>query len=121
MFRARTAQNVAIGVGLSWFNQLLQIVSKVVLARLLFPDDFGVFALAAGLVGFVTTFGSVGLNYAIIQKSDRATQEDYDVGMTLRILTSLALMAVALILAAPWAALFGQPRVAPATYVLATM
>lgn len=121
MFRARTAQNVAIGVGLSWLNQLLQIASKVVLARLLFPDDFGVFALAAGLVSFVNTFGAVGLNYAIIQKSERATREDYDVGMTLRLLTSVGLMAVALALAVPWAILFRQPLVAPTTYVLATM
>lgn len=121
MFRARTAQNVAIGVGLSWFNQILQIASKVVLARLLFPDDFGVFALAAGLVGFVNTFGAMGLNYAILQKAGAATQEDYDVGMTLRLLTSLTLMGVALVLAAPWAALFGQPLVAPTTYVLATV
>jgi O-antigen/teichoic acid export membrane protein len=121
VFRARTAQNVAIGVGLSWANQLLQIVSKVVLARLLFPDDFGVFALAAGLVGFVNTFGAMGLNYAIIQKASAVTKEDYDVGMSLRIVTSLLLMGVALVLAAPWASLFGQPLVAPTTYVLATM
>ncbi len=121
MFRARTAQNVAIGVGLSWLNQLVQIAAKVVLARLLFPEAFGVFALAAGLVGFVTTFGAVGLNYAIIQKADRATQEDYDVGMTLRLLTSLGLMAVALVLAGPWAALFNEPLVAPTTYVLAVL
>ncbi len=121
MFRARTAQNIGINVGLSWFNQLLQIGAKVALARILIPEDFGVFALAAGLVGFVNTFGAVGLNYAIIQKADAATQEDYDVGMTLRILTSVGLMAVALVLAEPWAALFGQPVVAPTTYVLATL
>ncbi len=121
MFRARTAQNVAIGVGLSWFSQLVQIASKVVLARLLIPDDFGIFALAAGLVSFVNTFGAVGLNYAIIQKADRATEEDYNVGMTLRILTSLALMVVALVLALPWAGLFGKPLIAPTTYLLATM
>lgn len=121
MFRARTAQNVAIGVGMSWANQLLQIISKVVLARLLLPDDFGVFALAAGLVGFVSTFGAMGLNYAIIQKADAATQEDYDVGMTLRLLISVLLMALALALAAPWAALFRQPLVAPTTYVLALL
>lgn len=121
MFRARTAQNVAIGVGMSWANQLLQIISKVVLARLLFPNDFGVFALAAGLVGFVGTFGSMGLNYAIIQKADAATQEDYDVGMTLRLLIAVGLMFLAIGLAAPWAALFGQPLVAPTTYVLALL
>ena len=121
MFRARTAQNVALGVGLSWFNQHLQNATKVNLARLLYPDDFGDFALAAGLVSFVNTFGAVGLNYAIIQKADRAAPEDYDVGMTLRLLTSLGLMGVAVLLAGPWADLFGQPLVAPTTYALAVL
>ncbi len=119
MFRARTAQNVAILVGLSWFNQLLQIATKVVLARLLFPNDFGIFALAGGLVSLVGTFGAVGLNYAVIQKADRATTEDYDVGMTLRLLISLLLLGVTLAFAGPWAALFSQPAVVPTTYVLA--
>ena len=121
MFRARTAQNVAIVVGLNWFNQLLQIATKIVLARLLFPDDFGVFALASGLVSLVTTFGSVGLNYAIIQKADRATKEDYDVGMTLRLLISIILLGVTLLVAGPWAALFREPDVVPTTEVLAIL
>ena len=121
VFRARTAQNVAIVVGLNGFNQLLQIASKIVLARLLFPNDFGIFALASGLVSLVSTFQSLGLNYAIIQKSERATQEDYDVGMTLRLLLSLGFLVVTLALAGPWAALFSQPAVAPTTDVLAIL
>ncbi len=99
VFRARTAQNVAIMVGLNWFNQLFQVASKIVLARLLFPIDFGIFALASGLVSLVNTFQALGLNYAIIQKSNRATQEDYDVGMTLRLLISFAFFVVTLVLA----------------------
>lgn len=76
MFRARTVQNVAIGVGLSWFNQLLQIAAKVVLARLLFPADFGVFALAAGLVSYT----------AVMRKLDRELFEGFwrNLGLALR-------------------------------------
>jgi O-antigen/teichoic acid export membrane protein len=121
VFRARTAQNIAIVVGLNWFTQLLQIASKIVLARLLFPDDFGIFALAGGLVSLMGTFGSVGLNYAIIQKSDKATREDYDVGMTLRLLISLGLVGVTLAVVGPLAALFNQPAVVPTTDVLAIL
>ena len=53
VFRARTAQNVAINVALRWLNQLLGVATKIVLIRLLFPNDFGVYALASGLIGFV--------------------------------------------------------------------
>ncbi len=121
MFRARTAQNVAINVALQWLNRLLGIVTKIVLVRLLFPDDFGVFALASGLIGFVGTFGNFGLDYAIIQKNDTATKEDYDVGMSLRIIIAVGLFVISLVVAGPWASLFGSPVVGPTTQVLALM
>jgi PST family polysaccharide transporter len=119
VFRARTAENVAINVGLQWLNRFLGVVTKIVLVRLLFPDDFGVFALASGLIGFVGTFGNFGLDYAIIQKSDQATQEDYDVGMSLRILIAAGLFVVSLVVAGPWASLFGSQIVGPTTQLLA--
>ncbi len=119
MFRARTAQNVAINVALRWLNQLLSVVTKIVLVRLLFPNDFGIFALASGLIGFVGTFGNFGLDYAIIQKNELAKQEDYDVGMSLRILIAVGLFVVSFVVAGPWASLYGSPIVQPTTQVLA--
>ena len=119
MFRARTAQNVAINVALRWLNQLLGVGTKIVLVRLLFPNDFGVFALASGLIGFVGTFGNFGLDYAIIQKNDQATAEDYDVGMSLRMLIAVGLFVVSLLVAGPWGSLYGSPAVGPTTQVLA--
>ncbi len=121
MFRARTAQNVLILVSLQWFYRVLGVLTKVFLARLLFPDDFGVFALATGLIGFVGTIGNFGLDYAIIQKGDRATQEDYDVAMSLRLVISAGLFAASFVIAWPWAALFGVGVVAPTTQALAVM
>ena len=119
VFRAKTAQNVLILVGLQWFNRLIGLVTKVFLVRLLFPDDFGIFALATGLIGFVGTFGNFGLDYAIIQKGDRATAEDYDVAMSMRILISLVLFISSIAIAGPWGSLFGEPLLSPATQVLA--
>lgn len=106
-------------VGLQWFNRLLGIITKVFLARLLFPDDFGVFALATGVIGFVGTFGNFGLDYAIIQKGDKATREDYDVAISMRIVISVALFAASVAVAGPWASLFSIPPVAQTTQVLA--
>lgn len=117
MFRARAAQNVAIGVGLNWFSQLLQIATKVVLARLLFPSDFGVYALAAGLISFIGTFGNFGLNYAIIQKGGAATKEDFDVGMTIRTLIGVGLFGAPFAVAGSWASAF---PLFPAPLVIAT-
>jgi O-antigen/teichoic acid export membrane protein len=119
VFRARTADNVAVFVGLQWFNRGLGVATKLVLVRLLAPEVFGVFALAAGLIGFIGTFGSFGLDYAIIQKGDRASQADYDVGMSLRLVIAVGLFVASLAAAGPWASLFSLPSVAGATRVLA--
>jgi len=106
-------------VGLQWFNRGLGVAAKLVLVRLLAPDVFGVFALAAGLIGFIGTFGSFGLDYAIIQKGDHASQADYDVGMSLRLVIAVGLFAASLVAAGPWASLFSLPSVAGTTQVLA--
>jgi PST family polysaccharide transporter/lipopolysaccharide exporter len=119
VFRARTAENVAVFVGLQWFNRGLGVATKLVLVRLLAPQVFGVFALAAGLIGFIGTFGSFGLDYAIIQKGDRASQADYDVGLSLRLVIAVGLFAASVAAAGPWASLFSLPSVAGATQVLA--
>ncbi|HYM39782.1 MAG TPA: oligosaccharide flippase family protein [Thermoplasmata archaeon] len=106
MFRQRTTENIVINVGLGWFSRILGVITKVVLARLLFPSDFAIFAIATGLIGFVGTFGAFGLDYAIIQKGQAATDEDYNVGMTLRLAIAVALFAVSVFVAGPWASLF---------------
>jgi len=119
VFRVRTAENVVILVALQWLNRGLAVVTKIVLVRLLFPEDFGTFALAVGLLGFVSTFGNFGLDYAIVQKGPSATERDYDVGMSLRLLIAIVLFAVTFVLANPWAQLFSTPIVSPTTQVLA--
>ena len=122
MFRQRTTHNIVINVGLQWFNRILGVVSKVVLARLLLSGDFGVFAIATGLVGFVGTFWAFGLDFAIIQNGEKASDEDYNVGMTLRLAVAVGLFAVSLFAAGPRASLFpkfGGLEVTSTTQVVA--
>src|SRR6266568_207858 len=47
-----------------------QFVSMAVLARLLTPSDFGVFAMAAPFVWILMTFGDLGLASAVLQQPD---------------------------------------------------
>src|SRR5207249_7532139 len=117
--RALTAENTTILVGLQWLSRVFAAVTKIVLARLLFPEDFGVFALAAGLVGFVSVFGNFGLDYALIQRGSSVREVDYDVAMSIRLLISLGLFGATVILAIPWSGFFGAPLVTPTTQVLA--
>ncbi|MGJ8673004.1 lipopolysaccharide biosynthesis protein [Rubritalea sp.] len=48
----------------------IQLVSTVVLARLLGPEEFGVIAMVMAVAAFAQVFGDLGLSTAAIQKKD---------------------------------------------------
>jgi O-antigen/teichoic acid export membrane protein len=62
--------------GLTWSGaaqigrQIIQFVVSVLLARLLTPNDFGLFSMIIVFTGFAELFNDVGLGAAIIQRSD---------------------------------------------------
>lgn len=47
-------------------SQFSSIVVNIVLARLLFPEDFGLIALATTIIGFIIMFTSIGFGSSII-------------------------------------------------------
>jgi O-antigen/teichoic acid export membrane protein len=49
---------------------LLQLAQVAVLARLLAPEDYGLMAMVAVVLGFVTMFADLGLNSAYVQRQD---------------------------------------------------
>lgn len=56
------------GTGGSIARMVLQLATQVVLARILGPVEFGLFALGVLVVGISTYFSDIGLAYALIQK-----------------------------------------------------
>ena len=56
-----------VGLG-SIFNQSLNLIIKIVLARLLFPEDFGLFAMAIILIALLNLFVGLGMGDALIQR-----------------------------------------------------
>jgi lipopolysaccharide exporter len=86
-------------IAMRWATRALGLVSTVILARLLAPEDFGVVAMAMVVVGFLEVFTHTGVDLALIRDAN-ATREHYDTAWTLEILQAVAL-AVALLAAAP--------------------
>lgn len=72
---------------------LAEIVALLVLARLLSPDDFGLYAATLVVIKFSTIFSALGVAPAIVQ---RPTLEDRHlrVGFTLSLVLSLAMAAM---------------------------
>lgn len=105
-------------VGHRWLSKLLGVISTIILARLLVPDDFGIIAMASVAVGLADVLVSLGTNVALINKKD-ATTDDFNSAWTIRILQSAA-SALIIICAAPFTSdYFNDTRVAPVMCVMA--
>ena len=94
------------------------LVSTVILARLLVPEDFGLIALATLVLGLLEVVAEFGFNLALIQ-NQTAGRDHYDTAWTLSVLRGVAVALALLALAQPAAAFFGEPRLATVLYVLA--
>lgn len=81
-----------------------QFASVIVLSRLLAPEDFGIVAMAAPVMGFVGLFQDLGLMQATVQKK-RITHAEVNVLFWINLAVS-ALLAGLLVLAAPLVARF---------------
>lgn len=53
-----------------FFSQGFQFIVIIILARLLYPEEFGIVGMAAIFTGFISRFNELGLSSAIIQRKD---------------------------------------------------
>jgi len=103
-----------------WGMRLTGFASVVVLARLLAPEDFGIVAMAAALMGLLEGFVNFGVDLALIQNRE-AGRKEYDTAWTIR-LGQTVLVSGALLAIAPWAgAFYDEPRVEPVVWALAAL
>ncbi len=98
----------------------ISIVSTLILARLLTPEDFGVMALVSSIYALVELLRAFGFDVALIQ-NQKADRDHYDTAWTLNILFAL-LATTVILLSAPLAGRFFQDnRLIPALYMIALM
>ncbi|MFY7866990.1 lipopolysaccharide biosynthesis protein [Roseateles sp.] len=101
-------------------RMVLQVGSQVVLARLLGPTEYGVFAIGTLVITFSLFFADVGLAYGLIQ---RPHVDDRDVRFvfTWQIILGLAVAALVALAAQPIANFFAEPRAVEVVRVLALL
>jgi O-antigen/teichoic acid export membrane protein len=56
---------------------LINIVGNIVLARILIPEDFGIYAIVTFLINFLVLFGDVGLGASLIQRTQEPTNKEF--------------------------------------------
>jgi len=68
--KGRAVRGAAISFGGQGVKFFLQLVSTMVLARLLTPQDFGLIAMVVAVTGFMLIFKDLGLSAATVQKAE---------------------------------------------------
>lgn len=94
------------------------LASTVILARLLFPEDFGVVAMAMSVVAMLEILGAFNFDMALIQ-NQQAPRSHYDTAWTFNVLLGFSYAVALLVLAGPAAAFYEEPRIADVMRVLA--
>jgi PST family polysaccharide transporter len=56
-------------------TKLISFIGSIILARLLIPEDFGIFAIVSFIVTFFGTFADVGIGASLIRKSTVRKEE----------------------------------------------
>ena len=108
----------AWAIALRWSVRGTGLISTIILARLLTPQDFGVVAMAMILVGALEIFSETGQQLALI-RHPAPTRDHFDSAWTISILIGL-ILAVVIYLSAPAAGwYFGEPRAPIVVRVLA--
>ncbi|MGC3961841.1 MAG: lipopolysaccharide biosynthesis protein [Rhodocyclaceae bacterium] len=104
-------------LALRWFTRAIGLVSTIVLARLLLPDDYGVVAMAMLVTGLVEVFLASGADNALLRQPN-ATREYADSAWTMKVIEALIIAATVAAIAPLAAWYFKEPRVEPVMWAL---
>ena len=99
---------------------LFQFVSMAILARLLTPADFGVFAMATPFVWILMTFGDLGLASAVLQQRD-LNEGQASAVFRINLVAGIAFGGLFLLCAPLLGSFYGDPEVTQVAAALSLM
>ena len=97
--KTRLARGTGVLIGRQVVLRAVGFVGSVILARILAPAEFGVFAVAAFVVSFFSMVGNVGLGAALIQRQDEIGEDEIQTVFTIQQGAFSALFLVVFLLA----------------------
>jgi PST family polysaccharide transporter len=114
----RASRGAVVTIGGQWSRTALQLVSTVILARLLVPADFGLVAMVTAIVGVAELVREFGLSGAIVRLRE-IDEAMWAALYRFSFLLGLATMALTAAVAPLIAALYDEPRLIALTFALA--
>ncbi|MGH9607867.1 MAG: oligosaccharide flippase family protein [Terracidiphilus sp.] len=101
---ARQAVRSVVALGIRQvFNQGMAFAGGILLARLLSPSEFGLYAIVTFLLTFLIAFGDVGLAASLVRQQEEPADEDYRAIFTVQQVLVLCVVILFWI-GAPWVA-----------------
>ncbi len=101
-----------------WSGRFIGLLSMIILARLLLPEDFGIVATALLVVAFFDVLVEFGTDKYLIRMPD-PQRSDYDSAWSLRLAVITGISVVIFAAAGPAADYFDEPRLVAVVQVLA--
>lgn len=108
--RKRSVRGAAVTISSQAARLLLQVGGMALLARLLLPEDFGVYGKTIALTGFITTIQTGGLSLATVQQA-QINHGQVSTLFWLNVLLGLTAAALVAALSPAMAWFYKDPRV----------
>src|SRR5262245_8175166 len=118
----RVRSGISWTVSSSLLGQFIGFLRSIILARLLAPEDFGLFTMALTIVAATNAITTIGLDRAIIAKkfATQAERKVYlDTAWSIELTRSLTIALLISLLALPTAWFYGQPQLKVVIPILA--
>lgn len=116
--KEKTIRGGVARLGAQAANFVLRIVSLMILARLLGPNDFGIVGMVTAFTGVLSLFRDFGLSSAAIQRPQVSHQEASTL-FWINVLVGVVLGVLAVLCAPAVAAFYHEPRLVGVTAALA--
>lgn len=116
--RSKMARGVVWMVAFKLLERSMGVISMLILARLLVPEDFGLIAMATSLIALLELFTSFGADTALIQRAN-PSRDHFNSAWTLNALAGFGVGTCMIMLAIPVADYYNEQRVQHILYVLA--
>ncbi len=95
--KARALRGGAYIVVRQGFGMVLSLIGVLFVTRVIGPTEYGVFAATSGIVTFIATVGTWGIDVYLIRKPQQLEKREYDLGFTLLLVIG-AVFATAVVL-----------------------
>jgi O-antigen/teichoic acid export membrane protein len=118
--RRTAARGSAVTLGAQVVRIIVFLVGTIVLARLIGPEDYCLFAMVVAITGIAEVFRDFGLSMSALRSKD-LTQQQHSNLFWLNAAVGAALTVIVFALSWPLAAFYGEPRLVEITQLVSVV